>query len=263
MLQILENFYTLQGEGRRIGVPSLFLRLGGCFLTCVYCDSKFTWPTKHKNCIELKTSADITQFFENNIKIYPNITDIVFTGGEPLWKKDNSHELLRFFVQTLSQNNFSISFETTMLFEKENIYTNGGCFKNLKYLLEFFGVNDITFCISPKLDHLSYGKDVDIIDITDFYYLYNLSVEEIQLFRKHAYYKFVHEENNEQHLVNIIQNYPKELRQRMCVMPVTPFPYSKDTYEQQKYKTVDFCKKHQIRFSPRLHVDLWGLIRGV
>ena len=40
---INEIFYSLQGEGKLIGVPSLFVRLAGCGLRCTWCDTKYAW----------------------------------------------------------------------------------------------------------------------------------------------------------------------------------------------------------------------------
>ena len=38
-----EIFHSLQGEGHSIGTPTVFLRLALCNLTCVWCDTKYTW----------------------------------------------------------------------------------------------------------------------------------------------------------------------------------------------------------------------------
>ena len=47
------------------------------------------------------------------------------------------------------------------------------------------------------------------------------------------------------------------------LMPVTPFPFVKDVYEENKRVTAELCKKLQVNYSARLHIDLWGLKRGV
>ena len=40
-LDIQEIFPTIQGEGPRVGTPSIFIRLGGCNLACTFCDTEF------------------------------------------------------------------------------------------------------------------------------------------------------------------------------------------------------------------------------
>ena len=46
LLPLVEDFYTLQGEGYHMGKPAYFIRLGGCDIGCKWCDAKFTWNPK-------------------------------------------------------------------------------------------------------------------------------------------------------------------------------------------------------------------------
>ena len=45
-LPLVEDFYTIQGEGRHTGKPAYFIRLGGCDVGCSWCDAKMTWNPK-------------------------------------------------------------------------------------------------------------------------------------------------------------------------------------------------------------------------
>jgi organic radical activating enzyme len=75
-LPLIEDFYTIQGEGFHSGKPAYFIRLGGCDIGCAWCDSKFSWnPEIHKQ-------AFIYDLIER-IKAYP-VKSLVVTGGEPL-----------------------------------------------------------------------------------------------------------------------------------------------------------------------------------
>lgn len=75
-LPLVEEFYSIQGEGYHTGKPAYFIRLGGCDTGCRWCDSPFTWnpelfPLVHVDNIVsgvLKSGAD----------------SVVVTGGEPL-----------------------------------------------------------------------------------------------------------------------------------------------------------------------------------
>ena len=73
MLKVVEIFYSLQGEGTFTGVPSIFIRLYGCNLSCSFCDDDL-----HKG--DYKT-YNFEQIF-NEIKKYP-AKQIIITGGEP------------------------------------------------------------------------------------------------------------------------------------------------------------------------------------
>lgn len=70
-LRVNEIFYSLQGEGRWTGTPAIFIRLSGCNLKCVFCD------TDHSEFTSL-TVDDII----GRINEYPAKT-VVLTGGEP------------------------------------------------------------------------------------------------------------------------------------------------------------------------------------
>jgi len=75
-LPVLETFYSLQGEGLHTGLASFFIRLGGCDLSCWFCDSKETWNPDINN---------LTSPFEllEKAMIY-DTKHIVLTGGEPI-----------------------------------------------------------------------------------------------------------------------------------------------------------------------------------
>lgn len=82
--KIVELFYSLQGEGRLAGTPSLFVRMFGCDLKCSFCDEPL-----HKDSKKItKVFADAKEFavfLEESRKSYPYAAPrhIVFTGGEP------------------------------------------------------------------------------------------------------------------------------------------------------------------------------------
>ncbi len=73
MLKVVEIFYSLQGEGAFSGVPSIFIRLHGCNLSCSFCDDALHVGS-YKSC-------DFDDILEV-IKDYP-AKQIIITGGEP------------------------------------------------------------------------------------------------------------------------------------------------------------------------------------
>ncbi len=97
-LNVNEVFYSLQGEAREVGLPTVFVRLTGCPLRCSYCDTKYAF--KGNNL--LSVDAILFEIKQYNTKI------ICVTGGEPL-AQTNCHILLN----RLIQQNYQVSLETS------------------------------------------------------------------------------------------------------------------------------------------------------
>jgi len=87
-LPLVEEFYTIQGEGYHTGKAAYFVRIGGCDVGCSWCDTKFSWnPNLHP-----VVAAE--QILEHAIN-YPAAA-VVVTGGEPLMvNMDYLTELLK------------------------------------------------------------------------------------------------------------------------------------------------------------------------
>ncbi|MBO5697503.1 MAG: 7-carboxy-7-deazaguanine synthase QueE [Alistipes sp.] len=76
LLPLVEDFYTVQGEGYHSGKPAYFIRLGGCDVGCRWCDAKYTWNPKMYPPIEVETIISRAASCSAQA--------IVITGGEPL-----------------------------------------------------------------------------------------------------------------------------------------------------------------------------------
>src|SRR5436309_13144635 len=75
-LKIAEIFYSLQGEGSLVGVPSVFVRTSGCNLRCSWCDTPYTsW---HPEGEERTLASIVTEVDQHHAK------HVVVTGGETL-----------------------------------------------------------------------------------------------------------------------------------------------------------------------------------
>ncbi|NEW80421.1 MAG: 7-carboxy-7-deazaguanine synthase QueE [Gelidibacter sp.] len=98
MLPLMEEFYTIQGEGFHTGKAAYFIRIGGCDVGCHWCDVKESWNAK----LHPPTSADS---IVENVKKYANT--VVITGGEPLmWELD-------YITNALQSNNIKTHIETS------------------------------------------------------------------------------------------------------------------------------------------------------
>jgi organic radical activating enzyme len=75
-LPLVEDFYTIQGEGFHSGKPAYFIRLGGCDVGCSWCDAKYTWNPLSHPLVDTDEIVERAASFEAQA--------IVITGGEPL-----------------------------------------------------------------------------------------------------------------------------------------------------------------------------------
>ncbi len=97
-LRITEIFYSLQGESNTVGIPTVFIRLTGCPLRCVYCDTAYAFSGGKKIEIE-----DIIVEVEQYATQY-----ITVTGGEPL-----AQPACLLLIKQLLDKGFIVSLETS------------------------------------------------------------------------------------------------------------------------------------------------------
>lgn len=96
-LKIHEIFYSLQGESTRAGLPTVFIRLTGCPMRCVYCDTAYAFKGGQNMTIDS---------IIEEVKRY-NTPYVTVTGGEPLAQKQ-CHALLK----QLCDEGYDVSLET-------------------------------------------------------------------------------------------------------------------------------------------------------
>jgi len=97
-LRISEIFHSLQGESTRVGLPTVFVRLTGCPLRCVWCDSEYAFSGG--------TRMDIDQVLRQ--VAHYQCPNVCITGGEPLAQKACLSLLVR-----LCDAGYSVSLETS------------------------------------------------------------------------------------------------------------------------------------------------------
>ena len=116
LLPLVEDFYTIQGEGFHAGKPAYFIRLGGCDVGCRWCDAKYTWNPKLYPPVDVQTIIDRATACPAQA--------IVITGGEPLLYPlgvltESLHERgLAIFLETSGTHPFSGRFDWVCLSPK-------------------------------------------------------------------------------------------------------------------------------------------------
>ena len=129
MLPLMEEFYTIQGEGSHTGTAAYFIRIGGCDVGCHWCDVKESWDANLH-------PLTMTDLIVSNTKKYANT--VVITGGEPLmWSLD-------YITQELQNQNI-----------KTHIETSGAY--NLSGFWDWI-------CLSPKKNKLPLKEVLDAAD---------------------------------------------------------------------------------------------------
>ena len=116
LLPLVEDFYTIQGEGFHAGKPEYFIRLGGCDVGCSWCDAKYTWNPRLYPPVEIATIVERA--------VACAAQSIVITGGEPLLYPlgpltEQLHERgLKIFLETSGSHPFSGEFDWVCLSPK-------------------------------------------------------------------------------------------------------------------------------------------------
>ena len=97
-LRISEIFHSLQGESTRVGLPTTFVRLTGCPLRCVWCDTEYAFAGGERLSIA-EILAHVADF---------GCPTVCVTGGEPLAQKECLH-----LLTALCDAGYSVSLETS------------------------------------------------------------------------------------------------------------------------------------------------------
>ena len=109
-LYVSEIFFSLNGEGLLIGVPTIFVRLSGCNLRCRWCDTKYAW--------NMGTEKEDKEIIKEVKKADNGFCDwVLITGGEPLIQEIDG------LIKNLRKAGYKIGIETNGSIYKEVLHT--------------------------------------------------------------------------------------------------------------------------------------------
>jgi len=222
-LKIAELFYSVQGEGSLIGVPSFFIRTSGCNLRCAWCDTPYTsW---HPEGAELSLEQIVSEATAHPAR------HVVVTGGEPMI----TPEILP-LTERLRGAGLHITIETA-----------GTVFKPVACDL---------MSISPKLSNStpqgSWAAQHERLRI-------NPEALESLTGRYQYQLKFVIEKSEDLDEVRALVRALRAPFERVILMAEGT---DRDVLRERGVWLAEICKSEGFRFSPRLHVDLYGHQRG-
>ncbi len=218
-----EVFASIQGEGLTAGMPSVFLRLALCNLTCSWCDTKYTWDWEHydpEQEIVALTRDEVLGLV--SVEIPKNV---VITGGKPLQQQKELEEIVR----SLRAGGYRIEVET-----------NGTLIptKTMEECVDQWNV-------SPKLANSHNGLKKRLVRRSLTWYAET----------ERSTFKFVVTEPEDLSEVEDILLAFALPRHRVILMPEGT---EAGTLQVRAKWLVELCVKHGFRFGNRQHILLWG-----
>lgn len=243
---------TIQGEGLYAGVPSIFVRFNGCNLRCCFkggsiCDTAYT---SHNPEIPSITDTDEAyNIITKILKEYPNITDIVFTGGEPMLQQEAVADII-----TRLNWNYDLYYtvETNGTIKLKDCLKHHVCLWSVSPKLS----NSCCFndSIPEKLQHIHRLNRINYPAVSSY-----INDSEVQL-------KFVYtDEETEQEIIDWVDQLYAGMDIKLKDIPVLIMPEGEttDQLNQSSQKAITACIKNGWRFCDRTHIRIWGNKRAV
>lgn len=230
-LMVSEKFFSIQGEGKTVGTPAVFLRLTGCNLLCQsdswICDTIEVWKKGQRQLFEQVLTGELFLALKAG-------AHLVITGGEPMLHQDKITDFLQWFQK---------GFGWKPVIEIE---TNGTILPNsyLKMIVDYWNV-------SPKLTNSG-----EILEK-------RVNSEAIKAFNSMStsIFKFVieKEEDYEDMFNTFVLTYLLK-KNKIYLMPAGE---NQEQLNKTRNIVVELCKTHRVKYTERLHIVIWNKKTGV
>ena len=243
-MKISELFYSIQGEGKRTGVPSFFIRTNFCNLRCKFssgnlCDTSYTswFPDDKKNLGEMGVEEILNEYRKFNCR------DIVISGGEPTMYLNELAELCS-GIKNIDRNIF-ITIETNG--------TDIGDFVNDADLIS----------ISPKLSSsIPFG--------TEYEKMHERNRMNIEAFKSYNDLKTKNLIDIQWKFVYCTDDDVKEIKELQMSagfkdddVYLMPEGISEEDLKRNRLITINACIKNNFNYTDRIHILAWGNKRGI
>ncbi|WP_026804044.1 7-carboxy-7-deazaguanine synthase QueE [Aliarcobacter lanthieri] len=254
MLEINEIFGpTIQGEGKFVGSPSIFIRFGKCNFSCVGFGVEYETPSGVKKCAcdsyyavdkefkdnwekyssHLDIINEVNKLIENSNYEYK--IDIVITGGEPLlyWNKIEFQKLLKYYID----NNHRVTIET-----------NASLDINIKEAFQ----KKLIFSMSVKLSNSLEPLKRRVNKKTLKNILENTSKSYLKFVIGNDFLTQAIDE-----IKDILDDIPK------CEVYLMPLGDTSKQIDENSINVINLAIKYGFKYSDRLHIRVWNNQRGV
>lgn len=222
-----EIFYSIQGEGKLVGTPSVFFRTSFCNLRCSWCDSWYTsWEPEDKDISIGQAVEEISKF---------GCKHVVLTGGEPFVQKKEVSELCK----RLKAKNHHITIETNATI--------------------FLPVEADLISMSPKLRNSIPPEASGFRSIHDKLRIQKDTIRKF-LDNYGCQVKFVIDSEED---ISEVRQHEREIPIPKDVIWLMPQGITAAEIESKQAWIVERCKEFEYKYSPRLHINIWGSKRGV
>ncbi len=253
MFWLSESFISLQGEGRYAGVPSYFLRIGGCNLRCkgfgaeyeidgqkrYGCDTWFAVDRAFSSQWRAIDSAELLlEDIERSFSELGYLPHVVITGGEPLIYA--SDPIFYGVIEGLIELGVQITIETNATLSPDFIH--------------YPAYSSCTFALSIKLSNSAEAKERRIC----LEALESLATHAKEAFMKFALDRALIESGAALKEINELRRVLPKLE--IYCMPVGE---SKETLSKNDRAVFEFCIRHNFRYSDRLHIRIFDTTLGV
>jgi len=227
-VKIAEIFYSLQGEGILTGVPSVFVRTSGCNLRCTWCDTPYTsWQPEGEDLPLGQIIDAVTGYHAGHV---------VVTGGEPMIAPE-----IVALTERLREAGLHITIETA-----GTVFAPVAC--------------DL-MSISPKLRNSTpHERDAGRWAAQHERLRFNPDVLRRLAGGYEYQLKFVIASPGDVDEAEQIRHEIGAPAARVILMPEGT---RREVVQERGLWLAEICKQSGYRYSPRLHIDLWGDRRGV